>query len=92
MVLTFDGETGGLEIRGGGDRVDAFILAGEDGEFHAAEARLAGDSITVWSDSVKQPVALRYAWSDFPRVNLYSVNGLPVLPFRIDNRENHARH
>lgn len=85
MVLTFDCDVDALELRGGGDRVEAFILAGKDGVFHAAEARLEGNTVTVWSDSVKQPAALRYAWSDFPRVNLYSSTGLPVLPFRIDS-------
>ena len=84
MILTFDAPAGELEIRGGGDQVEAFILAGTDGVFHAAQARLDGNTVTVWSDKVKNPVALRYAWSDFPRVNLYSTGGLPVLPFRMD--------
>ena len=38
----------------------------------------------VKSDSVRSPAALKYAWADFPKVNLYSESGLPVLPFKID--------
>ena len=43
------------------------------------------DTIEVWSDSVSEPVAVRYAWADNPVCNLYSAEGLPVTPFRTDD-------
>ena len=30
------------------------------------------------------PVAVRYAWADYPLVNLYNKAGLPASPFQTD--------
>ena len=51
-----------------------------------ARARLTGDRVVVWSDRVKAPVAVRYAWANNPvDANLYNREGLPAAPFRTDN-------
>ena len=66
--------------------VQGFTLAGENGRFVAATARLVGPhSIEVHSDRVAEPVAVRYAWADNPVCNLYTTSGLPVTPFRTDD-------
>jgi sialate O-acetylesterase len=39
----------------------------------------------VWSTSVHNPVAVRYAWQDNPEVSLYNREGLSASPFRTDN-------
>jgi sialate O-acetylesterase len=63
-----------------------FAVAGSDRKFAWAKAKLVGkDKVEVWSDAVKDPVAVRYAWADNPRCNLYSSDGLPVTPFRTDD-------
>jgi sialate O-acetylesterase len=63
-----------------------FAIAGSDRKFVWAEAELQGsDTIVVWSDKVPDPVAVRYAWADNPRCNVYSRNGLPLTPFRTDD-------
>ncbi len=41
----------------------------------------------VWNNKVKQPVAVRYAFSNTAIGNLFSKNGLPVAPFRTDHWE-----
>lgn len=65
--------------------VNGFLLAGENKEFFPAMAKLDGEKIVVWSDSVKQPVAIRYAWDDNPEnLNLFDTEGLPAEPFRTD--------
>ena len=43
------------------------------------------NTVEVWSDSVKKPVAVHYAWAHNPVSNLTSREGLPVTPFRTDN-------
>ena len=62
-----------------------FAVAGEDKQFHWAEAKITGmNQVTVSSEQVPNPVALRYAWASHPAANLYDRNGLPVTPFRTD--------
>ncbi len=63
-----------------------FAIAGEDGEFVWAEARIEGDVVVVQSPEIRQPMAVRYAWADNPdEANLCNREGLPATPFRTDN-------
>jgi sialate O-acetylesterase len=41
----------------------------------------------VWSKQVKEPVAVRFSFSNTAIGNLFSKEGLPVNPFRTDNWE-----
>ena len=59
----------------------AFELAGKDGVFHPAAAKIHGDAISLTSAKVQQPVAVRYAWANDPKVNLINGAGLPTPPF-----------
>ncbi|MHC4995839.1 MAG: sialate O-acetylesterase [Planctomycetota bacterium] len=61
-----------------------FELAGADGEFHIAEARIRGRTVIVKSQRVKKPVAVRMGWSDAAEPNLENADGLPVSPFRVN--------
>lgn len=61
-----------------------FALAGRDRKFFPARAVIEGESVRAGSGEVGEPVAVRYAWSNDPRVNLYNRDGLPVHPFRSD--------
>jgi sialate O-acetylesterase len=67
-----------------GDAIEGFAVAGADKKFVWAKAKIEGDSVVVWSDSVANPVAVRYAWADNPAANLYNGTGLPASPFRTD--------
>ncbi len=71
---------------GDGGKVRGFSIAGSDGKFFWADAKIKGDKILVWSDQVKKPAAVRYAWADNPDVNLYNRAGLPASPFRTDSQ------
>lgn len=63
-----------------------FALAGEDQKWYPATAKIVGgDRVELSSPEVPNPVAVRYAWGDNPRVNLYTRHGLPVTPFRSDD-------
>jgi sialate O-acetylesterase len=63
-----------------------FALAGDDRVFHRADARIEGDRVTLRSDAVGKPVAVRYACHFDPRgMNLYNRSGLPASPFRTDD-------
>ena len=63
-----------------------FAVAGEDRKFVWATAKIEKDhSVTVSSPEVSSPVAVRYAWSDNPRCNMFGMTGLPLTPFRTDD-------
>ncbi len=64
--------------------LSGFAIAGKDRKFVWASATLQRDTVLVWSDAVRRPVAVRYAWADNPVCNLFSYDGLPVWPFRTD--------
>jgi sialate O-acetylesterase len=76
-----------LVIRGKGEAVKGFALAGPDRRFHPAEARIEGKTVVTWSKAVTDPIAVRYAFSDNPEVNLYNAAGIPAAPFRTDEWE-----
>ena len=62
-----------------------FAIAGADRKFHWADARIDGDTVIVSSRDVTNPVAVRYAWADSPKCNLFNKDGLPASPFRTDD-------
>jgi sialate O-acetylesterase len=73
----------GLEARSGD--LQGFAVAGADRKFYWATARIEGDAVIVSSPEVASPVAVRYAWADNPRCNLFNKDGLPASPFRTDD-------
>jgi sialate O-acetylesterase len=70
--LTFHGEGG---ARG-------FEIAGADGKYVKAQARVEGATLVISSPDVPTPRSVRYAWADNPEVSLYNGQGLPASPFR----------
>lgn len=78
VELTFNGE-----IEAAGGVVTGFIIKGNDGKWAYANARqTSGRTIRLSSPLTPDPVAVRYAWADYPGGNLTGkVSGLPVAPF-----------
>ena len=64
-----------------------FAVAGADKKFVPAKAQIANNTVVVWSDAVKQPVAVHYGFANNPEVNLYNKEQLPAVPFRTDDWE-----
>jgi sialate O-acetylesterase len=63
-----------------------FEVAGSDKIFHLAKAKIEEDkTVSVWSDDVKEPVAVRYAYKEYVKGDLYNTAGLPASSFRSDN-------
>ncbi len=98
VVVRFDyakeglmaGRIGGVRIIvGAKDGVlHGFELAGKDGVWHRAKAKLNGQTVLVNSPQVKHPLAVRYACHpEAPKErpwNLYNKAGLPASPFCSD--------
>lgn len=83
MVLRFD--TGGGPLVSASRPLLGFELAGSDGIYHPASARIDGDSVIVQSPQVDRPIDVRYAWGASPDATLYNAAGLPAAPFRTDH-------
>ena len=57
-------------------------------KFVPADAKIDGDTVVVSSPIVTAPVAVRYAWVNFPEgCNLFNAAGLPAPQFRTDAPE-----
>ncbi len=65
--------------------LQGFSIAGADKKWVDAGAKIDGNTVVVSSSEVPNPVAVRYAWKDDPRCNLYNKEGLPASPFRTDD-------
>jgi sialate O-acetylesterase len=68
-----------------GDELTEFTIAGADQQFVPAKAKIEGNTVVVWSEAVKAPAAVRFAWRHIPAPNLYNGAGLPASPFRTDS-------
>lgn len=60
-----------------------FEIAGADGTFVGAAAEIHGRTVEVFSASIAQPKAVRFAWGEADVPNLMSSDGLPVAQFRM---------
>jgi sialate O-acetylesterase len=80
--IRFSNVGSGLEIRDKYGDGRGFEVAGTDGRYHWAQARLDGQDIIVSSSLVEHPTAVRYAWSNTPDGNVYNREGLPAVSFR----------
>lgn len=94
MVLAFDHTGGGLvvgqsplatpeQVKAAEGRLLGFQVAGANGKFFAAEARIENNMVRLSSEAVPAPVSASYAWSPWPDPmgNLYNKEGLPAVPF-----------
>ena len=64
------------------DSLNHFRLCGADKKWHAAEAKIEGDTVVVQSDKVPSPIGVQYAYNAVPEnSNLYNQAGLPATPF-----------
>jgi sialate O-acetylesterase len=84
IIVEFEHAHGGLKSRDG-QPLTWFTIAGADGKFVPAEAKIIGkDEIEVSAAEVKDPKAVRFAWHETAQPNLCNAAGLPAEPFRTD--------
>jgi len=63
------------------DRLVGFEIAGADGKWAPADAKIDDDTVVLSGSTVLDPVAARYDWKAYPEGNLYNKAGLPATPF-----------
>ena len=81
MHVFFD-NSAGLTSKGS---LKSFEVAGADGIFSPATAKIEGDAVFVSNSAVSAPRYVRYSWANYPppdnAPNLYNGAGLPASPF-----------
>jgi sialate O-acetylesterase len=80
-IVSFDYAESGLTSYG--KELVNFEIAGKDTVYVKANAKLTKEGkVVVWSDSVKEPIGVRYAFKDFVVGELYNFMGLPASTFQ----------
>jgi sialate O-acetylesterase len=80
--IFFDHVNGGLTAKG---KLSQFEIAGSDGTFYPAEARIEGETIVVQTDQVEDPRHVRFGFSNTAQPNLFNKAGLPASPFTTED-------
>lgn len=78
--ITFDNLPTGLISKGGEPK--EFLIAGADDKYFPATAKIEGKTVLVSSKEVKEPVSVRFGFTNTSMPNLFSTEGLPVNLFR----------
>lgn len=69
-------------LKSKGKNIEGFTISDAAGQWHEATAKIDGKKIVVWSKKVKDPVEVRYAFSNTAIGDVFSSEGLPLTPFR----------
>lgn len=84
--IKFNNTGSGLMTKDESGNAHGFAIAGADRKFIWAKAYQDGNDIIIIVDNkIKQPIAIRYGWSNLPNGNLYNKENLPAIPFRTDD-------
>ncbi|MBS1605929.1 MAG: sialate O-acetylesterase [Bacteroidetes bacterium] len=79
--LSFSDVGSGLVSRDG-KALSWFEVAGADGGFVAAKAKIQGSDKVLVVSPVKDPRVVRFGWNEAAQPNLFNKEGLPAMPFR----------
>lgn len=84
--LYFDNAPNGFMIKGN-EKPTEFLIAGSDQVFLPADVKIEKDKIVVSNKTIKNPVAVRFSFSNTGTSNVLSKEGFPITPFRTDDWE-----
>jgi sialate O-acetylesterase len=80
IKIQFDNIADGLVAKGG--RLTEFEIAGKNGKYVKADAKIVDNMIVVSAPSVADPFSVRYCWHNGSTASLFNSEGLPALQFR----------
>lgn len=83
FIIHFDYLTGPLKASG--KTIPTLMIADASRNFVPANFKIEKNKLVVFSKLIKDPVAVRFGFSDTAMPNLFNSNGLPVSPFRTDD-------
>ena len=82
-IIHFDHAENGLVSKG--KDVAEFYISGADRIFLPAKAKIKGNTVVVWNEKIREPVAVRFGFRNSAIPDLFSKEGLPVNLFRTDD-------
>jgi sialate O-acetylesterase len=82
IELSFKNAENGLVARGGDP--NEFMIAGDDGKYYPAKAKIVKNKVIVSSPLVPTPKSVQFGFTNSSMPNLFSKEGLPVNLFRTD--------
>ncbi len=85
VTVYFYNAPNGLILKGGEKKATEFYIAGDDRQFLPADVKMEDDHVILSNKQIKNPVAVRFAFSNTAIANIFSKEGLPVNPFRTDD-------
>lgn len=83
IEIEFHHLDGNLAIKG--KELTDIYIASADQVFHKAQGIVKGQKLIVYNKEIKNPVAVRFGFSETAMPNLFNEKGLPISPFRTDN-------
>jgi sialate O-acetylesterase len=81
VIISFKNVENGL-ISKYGKPLTFFEIAGNNGQFLPANAIIQGNKVIVSALNITNPTAVRFAWDETAKPNLFNQAGLPARPFR----------
>jgi sialate O-acetylesterase len=82
IKLQFDFTEGGLVAKDG--KLKEFEVAGKDGKYVPASAKIVNNEVIVSSPVVSSPESVRYCWRNGAEASLFNGAGLPASVFRTE--------
>lgn len=82
--LYFDQAPNGFMVKNN-EKPTEFFISGSDKNFLPADVKIEKDRIVVSHKNIKEPVAVRFSFSNTGMSNVFSKEGYPLTPFRTDN-------
>jgi sialate O-acetylesterase len=79
LIVQFDHAVG-LKANGA---LNEFEVAGADGVFKSAEARIEGDKVVLTGEGSATATQVRYAWKDATSAALVNAAGIPASTFQM---------
>jgi sialate O-acetylesterase len=79
IKLQFDNVGKGLVAKN--NKLNEFEIAGKDGNFKKADAKIVNNEVLVSSPAVKEPVSVRYCWRNGATASLFNQEGLAAWQF-----------
>ncbi len=84
VILEFDNIGSGLTTNN--ERSPNWFYAKDKrGRFSKVEAKIEDNKIVIPTEGLSTPLSIRFAWDELAMPNLVNSEGLPAIPFRIDN-------
>lgn len=80
VTIEFDNAKG-LKSKGA---INNLYLAGSDGKYYEATAKIVNETIVASSTKVANPVYIKYGFGKSPFVNVFNKDNFSMVPFRTD--------